>query len=415
MDAAQAFTSLANDPVRRVRLLDDVLESLNRDEKRRMKRLLNNDPSLITTYRLLPTEIICNIVYFLNLDDIIALHQVQDDSWQDTWFSPTVCNTIIRFHFRVLAFHEKYVGLPEANRRQWLLEELRQYQARKNGIFESKMLIYFKSLLFKCAALQGRYAYYSHGKMVAYDRGIELTDLETNDVAVYQCPDRIQPFHWDMSNEYLVAMYRRPTRFTAWRLDGTMTSIEYHMHCPLKEPMTICRDRVAFSGPFNARLYIWHIGSRLQEIVLSVIDTKDHEIHWTHISVVFHPENVDVLYIFCIKAKTDARISVLKCIGDYEPIHIVTVPFDQSDGILDGNHIWPARLIDFSGTYIVYFTTHGERVTFNVYTEILDLHRTPILWPQIRNRQVWENLQLEDEMIESLITKRFGHFQAVNT
>lgn len=417
--------------------LDKLLQSMTGNEKRRIKRILNDDRSIMTTFADLPNELVAQIISYLDVDSLVAVLEVGSLNNaklrlpRDNWYQE-VCNAVVRGPFRTLGKEEGYQNLAIetssqselTHRYQWCLQAGRDYLERKKGLFKPKIL----KLMGPVTMCDRKYCNGRFGMNETHwvgEGAIKVSQFPSGDRLCFWLPDRSKPFCWSLSDQYLIALDNSRTRIYAWNLqgpDGLLPSahqmpdpITKRLPSALHNRFTICGTRVGFI--LRKTAYMW-------DLIGNTLDTTEIRAHTVEpgATILFHPEDHRVVFLITARdsrckgkeeqadQKHDASILLVRkyvngnCEGEF-----VTENLCQNV-----NTVEPARA-DLSGAYVVgevlISISSCKFVTFNPYTEDLNVKTVHV---SNMNRILkfdtllleaytfWEGAALRPEAIESL-------------
>lgn len=181
---------------------------LSNAEIRRLRSQLN---SLTMTRDLvveLPTEILLQIIDYLDLEDWITACYVSH-GWKHTWSHPDICILIIKNHFRSV-FERSYKSLREIDQKAsmqalitWLPEAAKTRMARKLGKYQSSWIYRHPYVSGFGNGVDKKY----HSGRVGQrqdDELINVIDLHTSMKRTYADEDRRRIYEWILTDQFLI-------------------------------------------------------------------------------------------------------------------------------------------------------------------------------------------------------------------
>lgn len=153
----------------------------------------------------LPAEIRIGITAFLDLPDLITIRCVSK-RWRESWTLVSICNKLMKEYFRS-AFENKYMQLPDPEKRVAFISASERLQAMRNGHYHSMTILNYDQERHEehapAPVLDRRYCSGRVGWSI--EGGIKVSDLCSGVISTYMLPDRDKVQFWALSECFLVA------------------------------------------------------------------------------------------------------------------------------------------------------------------------------------------------------------------
>lgn len=372
------------------KVLND-LQSLTNEERRVVRRVLNQDHSLMTSYANLPPELMRQIFSHLDLGDMVTLTKVVNpqtspfhaQEW-NAYLMPHV-HEVIHAQLRTLEPLAERFSFSASKRKEWRIKMLQEFQERQRGEFNLSILEYLpykykwdQTIPFHMHTSKRTIQWVEDGFCV-FERTTHPSDSTPRR---FMIPNRTELFVWNVSEKWLIAAVKG-RRLHAWQLNDTDPSGQFnykHFTTNLEshgsEDISISGDQVGIISATGSprTINIWNITAN-SLTSLKAEESKD-ESGW---HILLHPSDPTVFYI---SSRSDKCNYIRKYTNnEYSrkqwtyPTHLLGTrlnkpPFTRIHfASIFGFAFRPFVRVNFGGTYSFATNHQSTWLTFNVYQE----------------------------------------------